>query len=36
MTTVRAAQASANGIRSLQKSKVQVRSLQEYHATVAA
>jgi carbamoyl-phosphate synthase large subunit len=31
MTTVRAAQASANGIRSLQKSKVQVRSLQEYH-----
>ncbi len=36
MTTVRAAQASANGIRSLQKSKVQVRSLQEYHASVAA
>src|SRR6202521_1623526 len=35
MTTVRAAQASANGIRSLQKSKVQVRSLQEYHATKA-
>ena len=34
MTTVRAAQASANGIRSLQKSKVRVRSLQEYHATV--
>jgi len=33
MTTVRAAQASANGIRSLQKSKVRVRSLQEYHAT---
>ncbi len=33
MTTVRAAQASANGIRSLQKSKVQVRSLQEYHAS---
>jgi len=32
MTTVRAAQASANGIRSLQKNKVQVRSLQEYHA----
>jgi carbamoyl-phosphate synthase large subunit len=32
MTTVRAAQASANGIRSLQKSNVQVRSLQEYHA----
>jgi carbamoyl-phosphate synthase large subunit len=34
MTTVRAAQASANGIRSLQTSKVQVRSLQEYHHTV--
>ncbi len=34
MTTVRAAQASANGIRSLQKAKLQVRSLQEYHATV--
>jgi carbamoylphosphate synthase large subunit/REP element-mobilizing transposase RayT len=34
MTTVRAAQASANGIRSLQKSKVQVRSLQEYHADI--
>jgi carbamoyl-phosphate synthase large subunit len=32
MTTLRAAQASANGIRSLQKSKVQVKSLQEYHA----
>jgi carbamoyl-phosphate synthase large subunit len=32
MTTVRAAQASANGIRSLQKSNVQVRCLQEYHA----
>src|SRR6202045_2152653 len=32
MTTVRAAQASANGIRSLQKTKVSVRSLQEYHA----
>jgi carbamoyl-phosphate synthase large subunit len=32
MTTVRAALASANGIRSLQKNKVQVRSLQEYHA----
>ncbi len=31
MTTVRAAQASANGIRSLQTNKVQVRSLQEYH-----
>jgi carbamoylphosphate synthase large subunit/REP element-mobilizing transposase RayT len=34
MTTVRAAQASANGIRSLQKSKVSVRSLQEYHAAL--
>ena len=31
MTTVRAALASANGIRSLQKRKVQVRTLQEYH-----
>ena len=31
MTTIRAAQASANGIRSLQTNKVQVRSLQEYH-----
>jgi carbamoyl-phosphate synthase large subunit len=31
MTTVRAALASANGIRSLQKHKVRVRSLQEYH-----
>src|SRR5438132_9781794 len=33
MTTLRAAQASVYGIRSLQKSKVQVRSLQEYHST---
>ncbi len=33
MTTVRAALASANGIRSLQKSKLQVRSLQEYHSS---
>ncbi|MEY2529672.1 MAG: carbamoyl-phosphate synthase large subunit, partial [Verrucomicrobiota bacterium] len=32
MTTVRAAQASANGIRSLQRNKVQVKTLQEYHA----
>jgi carbamoyl-phosphate synthase large subunit len=32
MTTLRAALASANGIRSLQKNKVSVRSLQEYHA----
>jgi carbamoyl-phosphate synthase large subunit len=31
MTTVRAALASANGIRSLQKNRVTVRSLQEYH-----
>jgi carbamoyl-phosphate synthase large subunit len=31
MTTVRAALASANGIRSLQKRKLRVRSLQEYH-----
>jgi carbamoyl-phosphate synthase large subunit len=31
MTTVRAALASANGIRSLQRRKIQVRSLQEYH-----
>jgi carbamoylphosphate synthase large subunit/REP element-mobilizing transposase RayT len=35
MTTVRAALASANGIRSLQKSKLQVRSLQEYHCNGA-
>jgi carbamoyl-phosphate synthase large subunit len=34
MTTVRAALASANGIRSLQKRKVHVRSLQEYHDTL--
>jgi carbamoylphosphate synthase large subunit len=33
MTTVRAALASANGIRSLQKRKVQVRSLQDYHGS---
>ena len=32
MTTMRAAQASANGIRSLQKNKLHVKSLQEYHA----
>src|SRR5437764_5534705 len=32
MTTVRAALASANGIRSLQKRKLRVRRLQEYHA----
>ncbi|MEY2479114.1 MAG: carbamoyl-phosphate synthase large subunit [Verrucomicrobiota bacterium] len=35
MTTLRAAQASANGIRSLQKRKFHVRSLQEYHAKSA-
>ena len=34
MTTVRAALASANGIRSLQKRKVQVRSLQEFNQDV--
>jgi len=34
MTTVRAALASANGIRSLQKRKVQVRSLQEYNSDI--
>ena len=34
MTTVRAAIAGANGIRSLQKTKVTVRSLQEYHSEV--
>src|SRR5213075_2176003 len=34
MTTLRAAQASVYGIRSLQKSKVRVRSLQEYHSTL--
>ena len=32
MTTLRAAQASVYGIRSLQKNKLHVRSLQEYHA----
>jgi hypothetical protein len=32
MTTVRAAQASANGIRSLQRSSLHVKTLQEYHA----
>jgi len=35
MTTLRAAHASANGIRSLQKNKLQVRTLQEYHAVAA-
>src|SRR5437879_1971667 len=33
MTTVRAALASANGIRSLHKHNVRVRSLQDYHAS---
>jgi carbamoyl-phosphate synthase large subunit len=33
MTTIRAAQASANGIRSLQKSSLRVKTLQEYHAS---
>jgi carbamoyl-phosphate synthase large subunit len=32
MTTMRAAQASLNGIRSLQKRKLTVKTLQEYHA----
>jgi carbamoyl-phosphate synthase large subunit len=32
MTTIRAAQASANGIRSLQRSSLHVKTLQEYHA----
>ena len=32
MTTIRAAQASANGIRSLQRSSLRVKTLQEYHA----
>ena len=36
MTTLRAAQASVHGIRSLQKNKLQVRSLQEYHSGKAA
>src|SRR5205085_6160657 len=36
MTTVRAAQASANGIHSLQRSALRVRTLQEYHANLGA
>jgi len=32
MTTIRAAQASVNGIRSLQRNKLTVKTLQEYHA----
>jgi carbamoylphosphate synthase large subunit/REP element-mobilizing transposase RayT len=35
MTTLRAAQASVFGIRSLQKSRVRVRTLQEYHAAIS-
>ena len=33
MTTIRAGHASANGIRSLQRSQVHVKTLQEYHAS---
>ncbi|MEP7078345.1 MAG: carbamoyl-phosphate synthase large subunit [Chthoniobacterales bacterium] len=33
MTTLRAAQASVHGIRSLQQSKITVKTLQEYHAS---
>src|SRR5207342_387668 len=33
MTTIRAAQASANEIRSLQRSSLRVKTLQEYHAS---
>jgi carbamoyl-phosphate synthase large subunit len=36
MTTVRAAQASARGIRSLQRSNLSVKTLQEYHASSGA
>jgi carbamoyl-phosphate synthase large subunit len=36
MTTIRAAQASANGIRSLQRSNLRVKTLQEYHAGAGA
>ena len=36
MTTIRAATASAEGIRSLQKGALTVRSLQEYHAAAVA
>ncbi len=35
MTTTRAAQASLNGIRSLQQNPIRVKSLQEYHASRA-
>ncbi|MFL6521149.1 MAG: carbamoyl-phosphate synthase large subunit [Chthoniobacterales bacterium] len=34
MTTIRAGQASANGIRSLQRSQVHVKTLQEYHGRI--
>ena len=34
MTTIRAAQASANGIRSLQRSNLRVKTLQEYHQAI--
>jgi carbamoyl-phosphate synthase large subunit len=34
MTTIRAAQASLHGIRSLQKNPITVKSLQEYHGSV--
>jgi carbamoyl-phosphate synthase large subunit len=34
MTTLRAAHASANGIRSLQRSQVHVKTLQEYHQSL--
>jgi len=36
MTTIRAAQASAHGIRSLQRSNLRVKTLQEYHASNGA
>jgi carbamoyl-phosphate synthase large subunit len=35
MTTIRAAQASANGIRSLQRSNLHVKTLQEYHLAIS-
>jgi carbamoyl-phosphate synthase large subunit len=34
MTTIRAAQASVNGIRSLQRSNLRVKTLQEYHCSL--
>jgi carbamoyl-phosphate synthase large subunit len=36
MTTIRAGQASANGIRSLQRSQVHVKTLQEYHGQMTS